>query len=196
MNSPLASVPQSQPLHLHGSIRDMAEQLVAALPADAERVRGRSRTGIEAELRRLSRRAGGARSLIGPSELELTGGVEIATRVPPCAHDPYHGYLSGRLGPGWTVERLTGRVEYMIANAFAQADLRRKRDGLYSLLEQLRFAYGRGVLAMAMAEEEAVSGHASELVEMGADDVRYWSRWLRVWADLHALNSLDITHDM
>lgn len=184
---------QPQPVLLRGSVREMAKQLVAALPADAERVRGKTRVGIECELRRLSRRAGGARSLIGPSAIELTGGVEIATRVPPCAHDPYHGYLSGRLGPGWTVERLVGRVEYMLANAHAQNTLRRRRDGLYSLLEHLRATYGHGVLSMAMAEEEAVSGHASELVEMVEDDVRYWSKWLRVWADLRALNSLDIT---
>lgn len=179
---------ESLTLLLDGSVNLMTEHLITSLPDDAQPVRGRTRQGITIELRRLSRRAGVSRTITGAAMIELTGGVEIAARVPACAYDPYPAYSSGRLPPGWTLDQLRKRTHYAIENALAHAELRRRRDGLFQMIVHMEATTPSTAphLTLAMAEEEAVTGRHSDIHEMDEIDIAYWHAWLSVWYNLHS----------
>lgn len=155
----------------------MAHALARELPADGASVQGVLRERATIELRRLTRRAGGARSITEDPAIELTGGVEVSARLPACAYDPHPAHISGRLGPGWSARDLERRVGYLIQNIRALLALRLERDGLYSQLQRLEGIDNLDV-ELAMAEEEAVSGHRSALDEMSEADVIFWRGWL------------------
>ena len=165
----------------------MTEHLIMSLPDDAQPVRGRTRQGLAFELRRLARRGGISRTITGTSVIGLTGGVEIAARVPACAYDPTPTYSSGRLAPGWTLQQLRKRTHYCIANALAYAELRRRRDGLFAFLTHVCAETPTVVpgLVLAMAEEEAVTGRHSDIYEMDEIDIAYWHAWVWRWQMLH-----------
>jgi len=164
--------------------KQAATILVQHLPVDTTPIRGQTVEHVTLEVRRLARPGGMARSLTGTTAQELTGGVEVSARVPACAYDPVTGYLSGRMGPGWTEAQLTRRVTYMVQNAVAYYDLRCSRDSLYVYIRKLQEDCPADNLEMDMAEEEAVTGYHSALKEMDAEDIKHWWMWLSVWGGL------------
>lgn len=175
--------PTYPPLLLLGKDPERAaELLVQRLPADTTPIRGQTVEHVTLEVRRLARPGGMARTLTGSTTQELTGGVEVSARVPACAHDPVTGYLSGRMGPGWTTEQLKKRIVYMMQNAVAYYNLRCSRDGLYAYILKLQQECPADDVEMDMAEEEAVTGYHSALKEMDADDIKHWWGWLTTWS--------------
>lgn len=177
---------QPQPLILlPADVEAAARILVQHLPGDTTPVRGQTIEHVTLEVRRLARVGGMARTVTGVTRPELSGGVEVAARVPACSYDPYPGYLSGRMGPGWSENRLQRRIVYMLNNAIAYYWLRCKRDGLYVYMCGRQNAHPDDNLEMAMAEEEAVTGCHSVLRDMDEEDIKYWWSWLAAW---HALD--------
>lgn len=171
-------------LYLPAEVERAAWLMVERLPDDATPLRGQTVEHVTLEVRRLARPGGMARTLTGETTVQLTGGVEVSARVPACAYDPVPGYLSGRMGPGWSRERLQRRIVYALQNALAYYQLRCRRDLMYSYMRSVQDRATED-LEMAMAEEEAVSGHNSVLREMTESDLSYWWHWIGMWAVFH-----------